>query len=464
MPGITLDNPGDRNKDRMTKEATIKLVERWSKELSKGDFVEKLDLQCLVYEPNGAKVICEFLEDKVANVRIALLNDIIATLETSDGLDVLEKFNNLLKNSPLEEVNLDDNALGTRGVIKCADILSRPSLTKISLQNVGLPAESMLDLKLALTKETNDVCVCDRLKEAWFYNNMSGEGGAKEQAQIISRCRALTFWKYVGCRPGERGTKYLAQGLLEMTKYWNGLNQIQLEGTLGSNDDEPLAIFCKALKKLPHLNHLSLYDCSLEHSGTKKILKSLSHIRCQMESLCLSQNEIAAATMKTLVPFILQNTSKLKVLNLENNELTSVGLEILLEGFRDAQDEVVLQQLLLSDNKIGSRGAKALLASKQSLLHLQKLTLDENGIPDDLVIELQDLYGNVFVSFSDEYEYEYDLDEDIEQEADDFDESSVESNDDSNPIVVSDANNVFGIEDIVQGLGNVKLTPDDVSL
>jgi Ran GTPase-activating protein (RanGAP) involved in mRNA processing and transport len=463
MPGITLSNPGDRDKDRMTMEATMNLVERWSRELNNGDFVEKLDLQCLVYEPNGAKVICEFLEDKVASVRVALLNDIIATLETSEGLDVLEKFNNLLKNSPLEEVNLDDNALGTRGVTKCADILSRPTLKKISLQNVGLPAESMLDLKLALTKEANNVCVCDNLKEAWFYNNMSGEGGAKEQAQIISRCRALTFWKYVGCRPGERGTKYLAQGLLDMTQHWNGLNEIQLEGTLGSNDDTPLVIFCKALKRLPSLTNLSIYDCSLEHSGTKRVLKSLSHIRNQMESLCLSQNEITAASIKVLVPFILQNSSKLKVLNLENNELTSVGLEMLLEGFRDSQNEVVLKQLLLSDNKIGSRGAKALLSSKQFLPHLQKLSLDENGIPDDLVSQLQELYGNVLIPFGDEYEYDYDFDEEIEEE-EEVDEISIESVDESNPLIVSDAKNVFNIEDIIKAFGDVKLTPDDVSV
>lgn len=474
MPAIVLNNPGDRNKDRMTKEATEKVVERWSQELKMQNdgstVVETLDLQCLVYEPEGAQVICDFLRDKVSHVRVALLNDIIATLETTDGLDVLTQFNNLLKDSPLEEVNLDDNALGTRGVTQCADILSRPTLTKISLQNVGLPAESMVDLKLALTNEIADnTSVCDNLQEAWFYNNMSGEGGAKEQAEIIARCRALKFWKYVGCRAGEKGTQYLADGLLRMTDNWNGLEQLLLEASLGSSEDDPLGDFCRALRKLPHLTHIMLYDCSLEHSGTKVVVRSLRHVKDQLVSLCLSQNEITALTMKTLVPFVVQNCNTLKVLNLENNELTSVGLERLLEGIQNAQKEVVLQELLLTDNRIGSRGALALLAARHAMPHLQCLTLDDNGIPDDIVEQLRELYGSVLAPFSDDYEFDYDLDEDIEDDDEDDDDDEEEEDeeeeiDEDAVRAVVEISAETDLDDLVQGMGKVKLTPEDVSL
>ena len=489
MPAIVLNNPGDRIKDRMTKEATEKVVERWSQELEKqsvndeSSFVETLDLQCLVYEPEGARVICNFLRDKVSHVRVALLNDIIATLETTDGLDVLSQFNDLLKDSPLEQVNLDDNALGTRGVTLCADILSRPTLTKISLQNVGLPAESMIDLKVALTKESeDDTSVCDHLQEAWFYNNMSGEGGAKEQAEIIGRCRALKFWKYMGCRAGELGTRYLAEGLLEMTNNWNGLEQLLLEASLGSSKDDPLGPFCRALKKLPHLTHIMLYDCSLEHSGTKLVLKSLIHIKNQLVSLCLSQNEITALTMKALVPFVVQNCNTLKTLNLENNELTSVGLERLLEGIRNCTEEVGLEELLLTDNRIGSRGAVVLLAAKDFMPHLRNLTLDDNGIPDDLVERLREAYGSALAPFSDDYEFDYDLDDDIEDDEEDDDEEEEEEDADdeeggedaddaaieaevaTKPIVLVEANAENGLDDLIQRMGRVKLTPGDVSL
>ena len=432
-------------------------------EHDQSSYVDTLDIQCLVYEPQGASVICDFLCDKVQNLRVALLNDIIATLETIDGLDVLAQFNNLLKNSPLEEVNLDDNALGTRGVTQCVDILSRPTLTKVSLQNVGLPAESMLDLKEALTKTTDDsTCVCDHLQEALFYNNMSGEDGAKEQAQILSRCRALKIWKYVGCRAGETGTQHLAEGLSSMTNHWTGLEQLLLEASLSTS--KALAHFCSALNKLPDLTHVMLYDCSLEHSGTKKVLKALNHIKNQMVSLSLAQNEITAMTMKTLVPFVVQNCSTLKVLNLENNELTSVGLELLLEGFQGAPQEVVLQELLLTDNRIGSRGAEALLAARGSLSHLQKLTLDENGIPESIVDQLREAYGTILVSFADGYEFDYDFDDDIEddyeEEDDDEDDEEVEN--------IHEVTEVAAVEDrvddLIEGMGKVKLTPDDVSL
>ena len=483
MRAIVLNNPGDRNKDRMTKEAAEKVVERWKHELEQQNdgpwFVETLDLQCLVYEPEGAQVICDYLRDKVSHVRVVLLNDIIATLETTDGLDVLTQFNNLLKDSPLEQVNLDDNALGTRGVTQCAGILSRPTLTKLSLQNVGLPAESMIDLKVALTNETDgNTSVCDHLQEAWFYNNMSGEGGAKEQAEIIGRCRALKFWKYVGCRAGEQGTQYLAEGLLRMTNHWNGLQQLLLEASLGSTEKNPLGDFCRALKKLPSLTHIMLYDCSLEHSGTKLVLKSLRHIKNQLVSLSLSQNEMTALTMKTLVPFVVQNGNSLKILNLENNELTSVGLERLLEGIRNSTEKVVLEELLLTDNRIGSRGATALLAARDFMPHLKLLTLDDNGIPDDLLDQLRDLYGNALAPFSDDYAFDYDFDDEIEDDNDDDDDDDVDAEEEgeveddaaveldvtTKPMVVVEANAKNGLDDLIQGMGKVKLTPDDVSL
>jgi hypothetical protein len=67
------------------------------------------------------------------------------------------------------------------------------------------------------------------------------------------------------------------------------------------------------------------------------------------------------------------------------------------------------------------------------------------------------------IPFGDEYEYEYDFDEDIEEE-EEVDEISIESFDESNPLIVSGAKNVFNIEHIMKALGDMKLTPGDVSL
>ena len=481
MPGITLNNPGDRTKDRMTKEATEKVVQRWEEEMNDGDFCEILDLQCLVYEPQGAHVICSFLKEKVSKVRVAHLNDIIATLETTDGLAVLRKFNDLLKDSPLEEVILDDNALGTRGVTECSDILSRPTLTKISLQNVGLPAESMTDLKEALTKEcdtesngnmhmqTNQkqTCVCDNLKEAWFYNNMSGEGGAKEQGKILERCRNLKLWRYVGCRAGEQGTHYLAQGLLEMSNHWNGLEQLMLEASVGSTKDDPLGVMCQALAKLTSLTHITLYDCSLEHSGTKMVLQSLQHIENQLVKLNLSQNEITALTINKLVPFVKNNISTLRVLNLESNEMTSIGVERLMEGIREADSDVALEELLLTDNIIGTRGAEALIAARDCMPNLKKLALDDNGIPDDVVDLLRESYGEVIVPFSEDYSFEYDMDDDIDDEEEDDDEDEEEDDDEDEEEDDDEDDGDAkggGLDELIQGMGKVRLSPEDVSL
>ena len=253
-----------------------------------------------------------------------------------------------------------------------------------------------------------------------------------------------------------------------MTNHWNGLEQLLLEASLGSSGDDPLGDFCRALKKLPHLTHIMLYDCSLEHSGTKLVLQSLRHVKNQLVSLCLSQNEITALTMKTLVPFVVQNCNTLKVLNLENNELTSVGLERLLEGIQKAPKEVALQELLLTDNRIGSRGALALIAARHAMPHLRILTLDDNGIPDDIVEQLRELYGSVLAPFSDDYEFDYDLDDDSEdddEEEDEIDEDAVNDLDVATELsAVAVTNTDAGLDGLLDAMGKVKLSPEDVSL
>ena len=197
-----------------------------------------------------------------------------------------------------------------------------------------------------------------------------------------------------------------------------------------------------------------------------------------------------------LVPFVVQNLATLKTINLENNELTSVGLERLLNGIQEhaaaagtalisssstenvhATPPVVvaLQELLLTDNRIGSRGAKALLNAKDSMPQLQKLTLDDNGIPDCLVEELQQLYGDVLMPFSEDYDFDYDYDEDLEDDELDDDEEEEDEQRDQGKIdnnggmTVGVVDGVVlevsqGLDVLTQNMGKMKLTPDDVSL
>jgi Ran GTPase-activating protein 1 len=461
---LTLSNPGDRNQV-VSLELAQALTKRWEIELADASTttnnIEILDLSCRVYPPASAAHICDFLQDKVANLRIALLNDIIASLPTDQGLATLEKINALLKKSPISELNLDDNALGIRGVELLCGILSRPTLQIVSIRNDGLSAESMpiIGAALAMKDPVTGKCALDNLKEVNVYNNMIGVEGAAETGRILVKCASLEKLQYEGCRAGPEGTMALVQGLVEAAtvEKFTSMKSLTLELSLGMNDDDPVAVFCQALKTYTKLEHLKLYDCSLEGAGCSMVLQSLKN-HTGLVSLNMAQNEMDARTVrKHLVPVVKRNLSTLQVLQLENNEITSVGVEHLCNVMCASPDTVALQELKLTENLIGSRGAKALIAAKESMPNLKILTLDSSGFPDEEE-ELKECYGDILVDME-ELE-EDDMDEDLEEE----DESEDDESEDDESEDEDDKKDDGGIEDIAFAMGKVKLTPSDVSL
>ena len=104
------------------------------------------------------------------------ISDIIAGRHEDEALAVLEALSAALSRSSasLVELNVSENALGSKGVLACRSLLQhRAYLERLYFCNNGLSAEAC-ELIRSILMEGNG---CPALKVLHFYNNMSGDGG-----------------------------------------------------------------------------------------------------------------------------------------------------------------------------------------------------------------------------------------------------------------------------------------------
>ncbi len=82
----------------------------------------KIRLSNKSFSVEAAEVVRDYLR-ALSDVVIADISDIIAGRPTEEALSVLVTICSGLKDFPLVEVDVSDNALGPRGVESCRDIL-----------------------------------------------------------------------------------------------------------------------------------------------------------------------------------------------------------------------------------------------------------------------------------------------------------------------------------------------------
>lgn len=427
MTALTLSNPGPRT-DRMDADRTSALVTHWKEQLTAtpNSYIGTVDLQGRVYEPESVPILVEFLKDQLSECTVVLLNDIIASLPTEKGLQVLGGFAALFVTAPVAELNVSDNAIGQQGLALEAlqSLLKCKSLERLYMENDGLDESCMSQLADILTLEDEEEhCVCDQLTLIHFYNNMSGIGGAEAAGRIIGRCRILESFRYEGNRPQPVGCQSIANGLLECSHFCNTLKSIRLEGTYGKDEDiDPIGALLKALERFTQLSHVTLYDAALESKGTKLLCAALQ--KHKLQSLEIPQNEVTRVTVgKSVVELVKRNLTTLKTLNLSSNELTSIGVERLMEAF--AGGNATLEILKLGENSIGTRGAIALISHADHLPSLKELHLDENGFPDEVMEQLLQAFGDKLVEMeaNDVEDKDEDIDDDEEEDEEDDDDN-----------------------------------------
>ena len=139
-------------------------------------------------------------------VEHADISDVIAGRPEELALRVLTILCEALTERNLLTIDVSDNAMGEKGINACRAVLSRQTtLQSLSMCNDGLSAsamEAMRDLILADTAEPVPGALSSaaaalqvqttQLRKLHFFNNMSGDGGAKVSEQRACLARGPT--------------------------------------------------------------------------------------------------------------------------------------------------------------------------------------------------------------------------------------------------------------------------------
>lgn len=483
MAGITFANPGNRNV-KIDAEAARKLVRELEKKLEDGHHIETLKLECRSYKLEAVVIICDFLHGKLGKCTAAYHADVIANLMTDEGLECLAKWSKLFESAPIEYLDLSDNAFGSRGISACEHALSIPTLKHLKLHNMGIPHESIVELGPILTgTRTDGMCVASKLESFYFYNNMSGPGGARALGEILAETKNLKNFQLEGCRPGKEGTKAVMEGLVA-TDY-SQMETLGVEGSFGTGEKEDDAIheLLTMLQNAPKLREVRFMDCGFGNDGLILVIKALrsNNYRNQLTKLEFEAGEMEISGLKKLLPLVRNNAQSLELLNLRGpNEFTSKGVEFLARSFQEIEGNIALKSLDLQECQIGNRGATALLRIQGRLTNLQSLILSENGFGEGVFSELKTTFGGVveldevedgdeMEDFDEDYYVEDDDNDDGDSDDDDEDQHDADADQENDPVgaIVGDLQNLaVGTAEGLAALKEKKgrLTMDDVSL
>ncbi|XP_078022815.1 NACHT, LRR and PYD domains-containing protein 12-like isoform X12 [Epinephelus lanceolatus] len=254
-----------------------------------------------------------------------------------------------LKSSSLEELDLSRNKLQDSGVTLLSDSLTSPNckLQRLSLNYCSLSAGCCRPLTSALSSSSD-------LKELDLSCNYLMDQGAELLSDWLRKpqCRLKTL-RLAGCQFTERGC-----------------------AALGSS-----------LKSNPaHLRVLDLTGNDLRDGDVTNLCEFLAEPRCGLETLSLKSCWLSAGCCRPLTS-ALSSSSDLKELDLSWNYLMDQGAELLSDWLRKPQCR--LETLRLADCQFTERGCAALGSSlKSNPAHLRVLDLEDNDLTDGGVTKL----------------------------------------------------------------------------
>jgi Ran GTPase-activating protein (RanGAP) involved in mRNA processing and transport len=365
--------------------------------------VHTLNLSCRQWPAESLQVLLPLFQQIAPKVEYLKIDDTIAGLPTEQGLATLQFFADVFCRSPVTELNLDDNALGTRGIQVLQPLLHQPALRRLHLTNTGLSAEVMFTLAEVLEP------IASRLTKLTLGRNQIGPDGAVTIARVLETCTALESFSYAGARPLTVGTRALCQGLAVMARtnskllYLN-LNDCNLKA--GEEDDDPIHALLEVLEASPRLSTLILRDGELEVSGMQRVFGALLQSGAKLHTLDLGCiGEIGPQGAAVAGAFLALQLETLQEFYFDTNELGDTGIADLVAPFTGGS---CLRLLHLGCNEIEAAGARVLVDNR--IPSLVELVLEDNmDLPAQAAAMLQTMYAKVVV------------DEGLEDEDDDDD-------------------------------------------
>lgn len=412
------------------------LVEEQTRTSDNTALCNKVNLSGKTYKPEAATVIADFLTSTedfnpsiASGVTSAIIDDIIASQNTENGLSVLQTISNAFQESRLVEVNLSDNAMGTKGIDACRTVLCGPTaihtLESLSLCNNGLSKDTMEVTAVLLTQEEDGACVANNLKKIHFYNNMSDNEGCESFRKIIARTSKLQDIRMSGTRAKAAGSLHIAAGLKDLVTVGNLSNVIRLD--LADNSfGECYQDLADVLRTCKNLEYLDLSECTMGEEGVTAVCAAVVEAGSPLKFLSLGGNDLGEDSSgrkigQAIGGLIKAVKNSIESFSASENELKSPGIRCIARALRSS----TVKTIYLNQNEIGSVGANELIAMADHVPNLEKIELDLNGFLPDIVEGLTGAFGDKLAEMednNDEDDYDEDLDEEDLEDVDDEDD------------------------------------------
>lgn len=368
---------------------------------------DRIRLSDKSYTSEAATVVANFLippfeggPSVASGITDADLSDIIAGRLTEEGLAVLGTICDAFDGAAdLRGADLGENAVGEQGIGACRTVLSKSSLERVSLCNNGLAGETMRQVADILTTEGGEgVVIARNLTRIHFFNNMSGEAGCVEFARILELSSKLVDVRFSATRAGRNGTSIMATAL-EASLATGDRNTDLASLDLSDNnfaEDESRETLFNCLRSTNHLDRLELRDCELEDDGTKSVCRGLIASGSAPSRLDLGGNDLSRTGARIVCSYLRSDSGKsLTALRLDDNlEITSRGVLDLAAAL--GEGGAAIEELGLSCTCCGDIGARALIdayAGGANMPQLKKLYLNEGSFSDEMVEELEGVFG-----------------------------------------------------------------------
>lgn len=394
-----------------------------------GSVVTRIELGGGAYTSSAAAIVAEFLTQVVADHAVTELDisDTISSLPEKEGLEVLTTLSDAFQGCELKYLRNSDNALGSKGIKACHSIIEgqKKCLQHLIMYNDGLAKESLLELEEMFTTPNDDgSCTCDNFLTFHFDNNMTGVEGAITMGRIIGKMKKIEDLRYSSCRSLRTGSAALANGLNDMGDNIVSVKKLHLLGNFFKNDDTEVdETFLSALRRATSLTHLILRDCSLGLSGTRDVCLALYGNATDIVELDLSENEAERGDCsKAMAKLIGSLKSTLKILNVEDNELTSEGVKHIIKALSGSNS--VVEDVKFGTTMCGHIGANALCNA--TLPNLETIELDGNFFSAENVERLEEVFAEKLAEMEmNEDDEDVDEDEEVkDDDDDDFDEQA----------------------------------------
>ncbi|XP_015787914.1 protein phosphatase 1 regulatory subunit 37 [Tetranychus urticae] len=245
--------------------------------------------------------------------------------------------------------------------------------------------------------------------------NLKGEKldakGCEALEEIFKRIRFRSI-NLESCNLDEEG----ASSLFDMIEYYESATHLNLANNkaIGMRGWQAC---CRMLKKTPCLQHLDLRNCSLSEQ-VLLILGRALRIGSHLVSLRLERSGISSRALAILVAALKLNTSlqylylgdnklcsgdaiqignllransTLEFLDLRDNHLQDEGLEHIAEALRSQPGPGDgLKYLIISNNQMTSRGMNSLVEALRYTKSLCTVNLNDNSLGDEGIIKLKE--------------------------------------------------------------------------